>query len=40
LTQSAPLEQPERQPPPLQLPLQQSPLTEQELPSPEHWFEE
>jgi len=37
--QSAPLEQLERQTPPLQLPWQQSLPTEQELPSPAHWLE-
>ncbi len=36
---ASPLEQAERQTPPLQLPMQQAPLTEQERPSPEHWFE-
>jgi hypothetical protein len=40
LAQSAPLEQLERQTPPLQFPMQQSPPIEQELPSPAHWFEE
>jgi hypothetical protein len=39
LAQSEPLEQLERQTPPLQFPMQQSPPTEQAPPSPAHWFE-